>query len=154
MANTTVPYPNLSPSLQIRAIDNGDGTYSIATSPVGGVQKVNAGFMGAGQTAKSAAGQLSVNAVSATITLNTVTTGKSYYITDICFTTDSASAIDVQIKAGSTIIFETHVLSTAPCNAVGIETQPLATTGQVVTLFVSNSSVGKSLGFFVSGFEQ
>ena len=118
------------------------------------VQRVSAGFMAPGQSAKAATGNLSVNAVSAAVPINTVTTGKTFYITDINFTTDSSTAIDIQIQAAGVVIFETHVLSTAPCNCVGMETQPFGTSGQLVRIFVSNSSTGKSLNFYVAGFEQ
>ncbi len=118
------------------------------------VQRMTAGFAAAGQTIKQATGNLSVNAVSATAPINTVTAGKTYYITDMSFTTDSSTAIDVQVQAAGVTIFETHVISTAPCVAVGMETQPFGTTGQAVRIFVSNNSTGKSLNFYVSGFEQ
>lgn len=136
---------------------NPDGSLPVEVTGVASntsVQRVSAGFMAPGQTAKQATGNLSVNAVSATTPINTVTAGKTFYITDISFTTDSTTAIDVQIQAAGVVIFETHVLSTAPCVAVGIETQPFGTSGQAVRIFVSNSSSGKSLNYFVGGFEQ
>lgn len=116
--------------------------------------KVSAGFMAPGQSAKNTAGNLSVNAVSATVPINTVTAGKTFYITDMSLTSDSTTAIDVQIQAGGVVIFETHVINTAPCVAMGMETQPFATSGQAVRIFVSNSSTGKSLNYYVAGFEQ
>ena len=129
----------------------------ITGQAVGGntdVQRVTAGFAAVGQTIKQASGNLSVNAVSATAPINTVTAGKTYYITDMSFTTDSATAIDVQVQAAGVVIFEAHVTNTSPCLAIGFETQPFATTAQAVRIFVSNNSTGKSLNYYVSGFEQ
>lgn len=116
------------------------------------VQRVSAGFMAPGQSAKQISGSVSINA-GATVTLNTVTTGKTFYITDIHLATDSTTSVDTKIQAGGVTIFESFLINTAPCDMVGIETQPFAVSTQVVTLLLPTVT-GKNVNYFISGFEQ
>lgn len=69
--------------------------YNFASgSPVPQVWRVSAGFMAAGQTAKQYVGKQSTSTTAATtVTLETVTTGKTYYITDITIFTRSKSVV-------------------------------------------------------------
>lgn len=111
-----------------------------------------AGPPSSGQTQKNYAGSASIN-TGATVTLETVTPGKTYYITDILMTTDSATPFDVQIKAGATVIFEALLSSTSPVGFAGIETQPNAASGVIVTL-VAATVTGKNIAYNVFGYEQ
>ena len=118
------------------------------------VQRVSAGFMAPGQVAKQLAGNLVTTSNGATVTIDTVTTGKTFYITDVVVTSNVSTPLDFQIQSAGVVIFESHVSSTAPINAEGIETQPFATSGQLCRVFVSNSVAASSLNIDVYGFEQ
>lgn len=115
-------------------------------------QRTTAGALATGQSAKQAAGTVSINA-GATVTINTVTAGKTYYITDIHLATDSTTSVDAKIQAGGVTVFESYVINTAPCDMSGIETQPFGTSGQVITLLLPTVA-GKNINYFISGFEQ
>lgn len=116
------------------------------------VQRISAGAIAPGQTLKTISGQVSINA-GATVTINTVTTGKTFYITDISISTDNTVPTDVNIRAGGLTIFRAFVQNTAPIDALGIESQPNGTSGQVVDM-VLPTAVGKNVNYFISGFEQ
>lgn len=120
-----------------------------------GVQRVSAGFMAAGQTAKQYVGRQSTSTTAATtVTLETVASGKTFYITDINMFTDLATPIDGSIQAGGTPIFYFGVSTTAPVDACGMETQPYATTGQVVTLNLPQTTAVQKVWYNIYGFEQ
>ncbi|GAC1502536.1 MAG: hypothetical protein NVS1B10_07320 [Candidatus Saccharimonadales bacterium] len=115
-------------------------------------QRISAGPPAVGQSAKQIAGTISIN-TGATITINTVTTGKTFYITDIHLATDSTASVDAKIQAAGVTIFETFLINTAPCDMVGIETQPFATSTQAVTLLLPTVA-GKNVNYFLSGYEE
>lgn len=115
-------------------------------------RRMSAGPPAPGQTAKQSAGSVSIN-TGATVTLNTVTTGKTYYITDIHLATDQTLSVDAKIQAAGVTIFESFIISSAPCDMAGLETQPFATSGQVVTLLLPTVA-GKNVNYFVSGYEE
>lgn len=125
---------------------------STASSSNASSQRVTAGALAPGQTAKQIAGTTSIN-TGATININTVTAGKTFYITDIHLATDATASVDAKIQAGGVTIFETFLINTAPCDMAGIETQPFGTTGQVVNLVLPVSAT-KNVNYFISGFEQ
>jgi hypothetical protein len=114
--------------------------------------RVTAGAMAQGQSAKQAAGTASIN-TGATITINTTTAGKTFYMTDIHLATDSITSVDAKIQVAGVTVFETFLINSAPCDMVGIETQPFATAGQVTTLLLPTVA-GKNVNYFISGFEQ
>lgn len=129
-----------------------------ATTP-GVVQKTNAGFLAAGQTAKQYVGKQSTSTtVLTTVTLETVTTGKTFYITDILVYTDSASGaattLDIRVQAGGVDIFRSGVHNLAPIDMTGIETQPFATSGQVVTVVLPITAAAQNVWYNIYGFEQ
>ena len=102
--------------------------------------KVSAGGPAAGQAAKNYSGTVTLSGSTQTITLETVTAGKTYFITDIVITTTNSTAQLVQLQAGGVTIFQTHINSTKGIESLGIETQPYAVAGQVVTLVVPSGS--------------
>lgn len=115
--------------------------------------RVNAGAGGPGQSLKSYVGTQSV-ATGATITLETVTTGKSFFITDIYVGSNSATVFQVTINAGATPIFQGFCKGdTGPISLMGIETQPSAGSGVVVQL-VFGVAVATTAAFMISGYEQ
>ncbi len=125
-----------------------------------GVQKVNAGFMAAGQTAKQYVGKVATSTtVAVTVPLETVTVGKSFYITDILITTDAASGaattVDARIQAAGVDIFRAGLHNLSPVDMPGIETQPFASSGQAVTLLLPATAGGVvNVWFDIYGFEQ
>src|SRR5258708_6845412 len=81
----------------VRLKDMVDGSFAPVVSTVANstsnasTQRVTSGAMAPGQTAKQVAGTVSINA-GATVPINTVTAGKTFYITDIHLATDSAAS--------------------------------------------------------------
>jgi hypothetical protein len=117
-------------------------------------QRVTGGGPAPGQTVKSVAGNLVTTSNGVAQTVNTVTAGKTFYITDIDFSGTVSTALDVQIQVGGLVVFERHVSVTNSCDLGGIDSFPPASAGQLVRIFVSNSAAASSLNFFVGGFEQ
>jgi hypothetical protein len=145
-------------TLPARQVSGAGGVGAVQVSTA--TQKVNAGFMAAGQTAKSYVGkQATSTSATTTVTLETVTTGKTFYITDVYIGTDSASGaattLDTRLQAAGTDIFRAGVHTLAPITLPGIETQLYATSGQVVTLLLPQTSGGVvNVWFLIQGFEQ
>lgn len=136
------------------------GYLSDGVTPVATTQRSNAGFMAPGQTAKQYVGkQATSTTVTTTVTLETVTTGKVFCITDVLISTDSAqgasTTIDVRIQAAGVDIIRAGVHNLAPLDMTGIETQPFATAGQVVTLLLPITAGGVvNVWYNILGFEQ
>lgn len=137
--------------------DPTDPTNGISPGPV---SKTNAGFMAPGQSAKQFVGkQATSTTVPVTVTLETVTTGKTFYITDIYIASDSAqgaaTTVDCRIQAAGVDIFRAGVHNLSPIDLPGIETQPFGTTGQIVTLLLPATAGGVvNIWYNVFGFEQ
>ncbi|GAC1406107.1 MAG: hypothetical protein NVSMB60_25800 [Mycobacterium sp.] len=133
---------------------NPDGT------PTASVQRVNAGFMATGQTAKQYVGKVATSTtLTTTVAIETVTAGKNFYITDLVMNTDSASGatttLDVRLQAAGVDIFRAGIHNLAPLDLAGIETQPFATSGQAVTLLLPITAGGiVNVWFNILGFEQ
>ncbi len=102
--------------------------------------KVSAGGPGAGQAAKNYSGTVTLSGSTQTINLETVTAGKTYFITDIVVTSTNSSAILIGITAGGVTVFQAHANATKGVEALGIETQPYAAAGQVVAIVVPAGS--------------
>lgn len=149
---------NDGPDLIGRVVLYGQDT---AGNPVrmGSVMKTNAGFLAPGQTAKQYVGKQATSTTAATtVTMETVTAGKNYYITDILIATDAASGaattVDVRLQAAGVDIFREGCHNLTPISAPGIETQPFATAGQSVTLLLPITNPVVNVWFNVYGFEQ
>jgi hypothetical protein len=128
---------------------------TVITTEVGAaVLMSTAGGPAPGQTIKSftSSGGVSIN-TGATAISYTVTTGKTLFITDIDVSTDSATPILVQLKAGSNVVVEKYISTTCPLELDGIESQPTVASAQVFTLVFPTAS-GKNGTYFVSGYEQ
>lgn len=118
------------------------------------VQRVTGGGPAPGQTIKTVGGNLVTTAVSAVQTINTVTAGKTFYITDFSFSSNVSAALDVTIQIAAVVVWEGHISVTDSMILTGIDSFPAAAAGQVVRIFVNNSQPSSSLNFFVAGFEQ
>lgn len=115
--------------------------------------RVNAGGAAYGQTLKSYTGTQNV-ATGATITLETVTAGKTFFITDIYVGSNTATQFSVTINSGATAVFNGFCKGdTGPINLMGIETQPSATSGSVVQL-VLGTAAATTAAYMINGYEQ
>jgi hypothetical protein len=129
-------------------------------TPIATVQRYSAGFMSTGQSAKQYVGKQATSAtLTTTVTLETVTTGKTFYISDIFVSTDgikgATTAIDFRLQAAGTDIFRSNVHDLSAIEMAGIETQPFATSGQVVTISIPPTSGGvENVWYNVYGWEQ
>ena len=115
--------------------------------------RVNAGGAGVGQTLKTYTGTVNV-ATGATVPLETVTAGKTFYITDIYVGSNSATVFSVTVNANATPIFNAFCKGdTGPISLAGIETQPSATSGAVVAV-VFGAAAATTAAYMFSGYEQ
>jgi hypothetical protein len=121
-------------------------------------QRVSAGFMAIGQVAKQFTGKVALSAsATTTVPLYTVTAGKTFYITDMSFISDSPAGtaiVDVAVLQAAVTIFRGAVHQLSPIEMPGMETQPNAPAGSAVSLSVLQAAGPPNLWYFVSGFEQ
>jgi ABC-type taurine transport system substrate-binding protein len=120
------------------------------------VMKTNAGSVAPGQSLKTFVGKVALSAtVPVTVTLETVTAGKTLFITDIFLSHDTTAVIDTRIQANGVDIFRACVKGdTAPVQLSGIESQPSAAAGQVVTILYPITASPPNAYLNVYGFEQ
>ncbi len=118
----------------------------------GTVQRTNAGFLAPGQTAKQYVGNVVLGVGVTTVTLETVAAGKTYIITDIFISTTSTSQIESRIQAGGADIFRGYLTQGKGIEFAGIETQPNASAGQLVTLVLPIGT--GNVAFNIYGVEQ
>lgn len=115
--------------------------------------RVNAGAAAVGQTLKSYIGSLSV-AAGATVPLETVAPGKTFIITDIYVTGNTATQFAATITAAGVPIFQGFSKGdTGAISLTGIETGPSATGGAAVTL-VLGTAAATTAAFMISGYES
>lgn len=88
------------------------------------------------------------------VTLETVTTGKAYYITDLFVNTDQNVLLDFRLQANGVDIFRQGVRDLAPLTAPGIDTQPNAASGQSVTVVLPPTTAAQNVWFNIFGYEQ
>jgi hypothetical protein len=118
--------------------------------------KTNAGSVAVGQSLKTFVGKVALSAsVPTTVTLETVTLGKTFFLTDLFLSHDSAVVIDTRVQANGVDIFRAPIKGdTAPASLTGIESQPSAAAGQLLTILYP-ATAGPPNGYFnLSGFEQ
>jgi len=116
----------------------------------------NAGFSAPGQSIKNYTGNVATSAsVNTVVTLETVTTGKLYVITDIVVSANNTVVFLFRIQASNVDIFTAFIKGdTAPLSIVGLESQPNASAGQTVTLLIPPITGAPTLAFYIGGFEQ
>jgi hypothetical protein len=129
-----------------------------ASVPVtGSTGKSTAGAGAPDQSLKtfSSSGGTSI-ASGANVALYTVTAGKTFYLTDVVVTGNAATAgqVLVQLKAGSTVIWEAYMKTdTQPIEVPGMETQAQAAGGLALSLVIGTLS-GGTAAYYIAGFEQ
>ena len=118
--------------------------------------RVSAGAAGVGQSLKQYSGTQALSTtVATTITLETVTVGKTFYITDLAVYSNTGSFFPVTINAGATAVFNGFAKGdTGPIQIAGMETQPSATGGTVVTLVLGLAATATTAAYNVYGYEQ
>lgn len=125
----------------------------MAGNPLARVVRMNAGSVAPGQTLKTFTGTVSI-ASGATQPLETVTTGKTLYITDIVIGANTATQFLVRIQAAGVDIFDDYCKGdTGPIQAIGMESQPNAASGTVVQILFAAAAV-TTASFFVAGWES
>jgi hypothetical protein len=141
-----------------QAFVNADGTAALISYPDqdnSAVQRSTAGSVAPGQVAKLFTAKVAtITTGITTIALYTVTTGKTFYLTDVSIFTDYASPIDGSIQAAGTGIFYFGTSTTSPVSCQGIETQPTATTAQALTLVLPQTTAVQHVWYNICGFEQ
>lgn len=138
--------PNQNPGYNLSSLTDQSGTLTPTV-------RMSAGAAGYGQSLKQFTGLLPIVG-GATATLETVTVGKTFYITDIAVYSNTAAVFAVTINAGPTAILNAFCKGdTGPIQIAGMETQPSASSGTVVQL-VFGSAAGTTVAFNVFGYEQ
>ena len=147
--------------IALDAASNAPATNVTDTSPLsvslGTVTaKTNAGFSAPGQTIKNYTGSITSSAsVATTVPLETVTAGKTYVLTDIYISSNTATQFEARIQANGVDIFRGWCKGdTSPISLAGIESQPNASSGQVVTLLIPVIAGSPQVSFFLGGLEQ
>lgn len=138
----------------LSSVDKGDGTSALEISPLqGGVIRTNAGGPAPGQANKVYSGTISI-ATGATVALETVAAGKTFYVTDIYIGANTATQFLVQIQAAAVGVFFAYCKGdTGPVQMPGIETQPTGSAGQAITL-VFAAAAATTASWFIAGVEQ
>jgi hypothetical protein len=88
------------------------------------------------------------------MTIDTVSAGKSFYITDFSFSSNTTTALDVTIQFAGTVKWEGHISVTDSMSLTSIDSFPAAPAGTVVRIYVNNSAASSSLNYYAAGFEQ
>lgn len=127
-------------------------------SGVSSVQPISAGSAAPWQTIKTYTGkQLTSAGGITTVTLETVVTGKSFFITDIFLASEQGSGaqiLDCRIQAAGADVFRAPVHNLSPVDMPGLETQPNASSAQQVNLVLPLTTVATNVYFYIAGFEQ
>lgn len=137
--------------------DVGGLTAALETFPQpGSVTRTTAGGPAPGQTLKQFSFKVAMSAtVPVTQTLYTVTVGKTFIITDLYLSHDTAAVVDTRLQAAGADIFRAPVKGdTAPVSLANLDMGPQATSGQVVTVLYPATAGPPNAYGFVSGFES
>lgn len=87
--------------------------------------------------------------------IHTTTSGRTFYITDICITVNETAAPQlVQLEiSGGIIVFEGFAMSTLPIDMPGIESQPQVPSNSILAIKWPTDS-GKLGTYYIAGYEQ
>jgi hypothetical protein len=115
--------------------------------------------IGVGQVRKTFAG---IVATSTTLmvptTLYTVTAGKTFYLTDLAVSNNtansSAASINSSVVAGVGMIASGHVINTSPFEMTDIGSEPSIAGGLPLVLQLGASSTITSCAYTIYGYEQ
>ena len=115
--------------------------------------RVSAGAASFGQSLKQYSGSLSI-VTGGTVVLQTTTTGKTFYVTDMMVYSNTAAVFAVTLNAAATPIFNAFCKGdTGPIQVCGLETQPSASSG-VATSIVFGTAAGTTCSYNIFGYEQ
>lgn len=116
----------------------------------------NPGIVITGVTRKTFTNRTITNNGSAkTVSLYTVTAGKTFYLTDIYISTAYASELDVQIQGGGVTIFRSSICLGSPVNLTGITAQATCAAGVALSVVISDGGATTPyVAWFVAGVEQ
>lgn len=111
------------------------------------------------QTMKTFTGTLATQTgASVSATLYTVSSGKTFYITDVIICNNTANAAQVSVNASATLgaspVIIGHSLNTSPFDATNIGTEPSVSAGTPVTVQSLATTAITTLTFFIAGYEQ
>lgn len=131
------------------------GQNSNTLNPVSVTQAPKASY----QTLKSWTGTISTSTTSTTVvTLYTVTSGKTFYLTDFVCCNNNASPAQVSVNAsttpGSSPVFIGHTINTAPLEALNIGSEPSVTGGSTLTFQCGPTGSSTTVTYFIAGYEQ
>ncbi|GAC1373742.1 MAG: hypothetical protein NVSMB4_00650 [Acidimicrobiales bacterium] len=130
-----------------------ESQYDPTTGVVVSTLKSTAGGPGIGQSLKNFSGTVNI-ATGATVALETVTPGKTFYITDITIYANTGVVFTVAINAAGVAVFSAFCKGdTGPVQVAGIESQPSASSTQAVTL-VLGAAASTTAAYNICGFEQ
>ena len=87
-----------------------------------------------------------------TVVNYTVPAGKTLYITDVDVSTDSTTAVLMQMLAGALVIAEKYISTTRPFEFVGIESQMTVPSGALFKLVFP--AVTTHIAYVVNGYLQ
>lgn len=131
------------------------GQSQVSQAPVLVSQAPKAPF----QTMKTFTGTVTTSTSSAVVTtLYTVSSGKTFYLTDFVVCNNASYPAQVSVNgsatAGASPAFIGHSLNTAPLDALNIGTEPSVGSGNPVTFQTTATSTATTLTYFVAGYEQ
>lgn len=111
------------------------------------------------QTMKTFTGTVTTSTSAAVITtLYTVSSGKTFYLTDFVVCNNASYPAQVSVNgsatAGASPAFIGHSLNTAPLDALNIGTEPSVSAGNPVTFQTTATSTATTLTYFIAGYEQ
>jgi len=133
--------------------DNVNAERVETTARIGTVARVTAGGPAPGQIAKNYSGTFTLTGATASIPLETVTPGRTYFITDIEITVAGGAGQKLcQVLSGALQIFGAHANTTKGIEMT-LETQPFAVSGAVVTLAISGAVAADVIAFNIYGYE-
>jgi hypothetical protein len=89
-----------------------------------------------------------------TIALWTVTSGKTWILTDLLVTCDASSQVLFRIQAAGADIFRGLVRDIEPLEMPGMETQPNASSTQAVTIVLNGTSAPQEVNWTLEAVEQ
>lgn len=111
------------------------------------------------QTMKTFTGTLATQTgASVLATLYTVSSGKTFYITDVVVCNNTANAAQISVNASGSLgvapVMIGHALNTSPFDAINIGTEPSVAAGTPVTFQSLATSAITTLTYFIAGYEQ
>jgi hypothetical protein len=111
------------------------------------------------QTMKTFTGTITTStSITTAIALYTVTTGKTFYLTDVIFCNNSINSSLVSVNASASLnaapMIVGHAINTEAFDAINIGTEPSAAGGTPVTAQAGATTVATLCTYFVAGYEQ